>query len=217
MHSIKYFKEDLAQLALLLHSLISSGWNIILAFCGCKFPAGFGGQRPWWLACTRNGGVWEQRRGGLQRFPQSGKLEFYHVHVTAMFIHYTDLGLLFVTQARKRKGGCGGQRLLVLSDRCLSASVTATKAAELEMLPRWSYQPRATCGRGDHAFSRGSQPKPRSGCRGEAEHSEKEDSGLSRRRGSQAGPSSRPGPPDMRMGSSYGKRPQDLVTLMPGP
>ena len=33
MHSIKYFKEDLAQLALLLHSLISSGWNIILAFC----------------------------------------------------------------------------------------------------------------------------------------------------------------------------------------
>ena len=56
---IKYFKEDLAQLASLhgntLHSsLISSGWKITLAFGEYDFPPGFGGQRAWWPAYTKN-------------------------------------------------------------------------------------------------------------------------------------------------------------------
>lgn len=139
---IKYFKEDLAQLALLNGnalpppplSLISSGWKITLAFWEYNFPAGFGGQRPSWLACTQNwgGGCLRTKTGRLAVFPtkwQVGNLSF---HFTRMFIHHTDSGLLFVSQARKGKvGGDGRGDAFNFVRLLLSASVTATKAAEL--------------------------------------------------------------------------------------
>lgn len=78
------------------------------------------------------GGCLRTKTGRLAVFPtkwQVGNLSF---HFTRMFIHHTDSGLLFVSQARKGKvGGDGRGDAFNFVRLLLSASVTATKAAEL--------------------------------------------------------------------------------------
>ena len=103
-------------------SLISSGWKIRLALGEYDFPPGFEGQRAWQPACMKNTGVWEQRLGGSQHSPQSGKVGYLSFSLARTFIHRTDSGLLCVSQARKGRG----KTLSFLSDSCLSASVTAS-------------------------------------------------------------------------------------------
>lgn len=138
---IKYFKEDLAQLALLNGnalpppplSLISSGWKITLAFWEYNFPAGFGGQRPSWLACTQNwGGVSENKDGAACSI--SHKVASWKFIISLHQNVHSPHRLRFTlcVSGKKREGGGDGRgdafnfvRLL------LSASVTATKAAEL--------------------------------------------------------------------------------------
>lgn len=136
---IKYLKEDLAQLALLKGNALPPSPALSLAgksrwlSVSAIFLQVWVGKGPrGWPAHRMEG---SENKDGVACNISHRAASWNFIVFTRIFIHHTDSGLLFVSQARKGKvcvwGRAGGEMLLILSNCCLSASVTATKAVEL--------------------------------------------------------------------------------------